>query len=571
MSRLLRTAVLAACALLAPGIHPYATAAEDYTSHHENVMGTSMELCVRADDAQAAAGAEAAALREIDRLTQVFSGYDPSSEFSRWQSGPKAPARVSPELFETLAASDRWRALSGGAFDPRVEILSRLWTRAAKDDRRPTSADLSRATAALSSPAWRLDSSSRTAERLADVPLSLNAIAKGYIVEKACAAALASGERVRGVLLNIGGDLRVAGEAPRAVGIVAPWDDSESSAPLTFVEVKDRAVATSGRTQRGFRVEGRWYSHILDPRTGLPAEGVACASVIAPSSADADSLATVLNVLPPAEGLKLARSLPGVECMIVAEDGSVSKTPGWAGYEKIPAGAEVEAGAVALASPVSPDRDPQPPGRGFGGGRGPMRKRFTPPPTGKPGKPVDPNPPETGWGSTHELAVNFEINQPERQGGRYRRPYVAVWVEDRDGKVVRNLVLWVSQGGSGPFQWLPDLRRWYKSDKERKKTDPTEMIFTIARPTRPPGKYSVVWNSRNDRNEPVPPGDYTVYVEAAREHGTYQSISKKVTIADRPFTEDLKGNVEIKSASLEFRRRSAKPDAAAAGGGSGGK
>ena len=72
------------------------------------------------------------------------------------------------------------------------------------------------------------------------------------------------------------------------------------------------------------------------------------------------------------------------------------------------------------------------------------------------------------WNKEFELVVNFEINHPEAEKGRYRRPYVAIWVEDSEGKPVRTLALWVSLGGSGPFQWLPDLKRWYKSDEDRK-------------------------------------------------------------------------------------------------------
>ena len=137
----------------------------------------------------------------------------------------------------------------------------------------------------------------RSVERLTDCPLSLNAIAKGYIVDRACAAALVPGRGLHGLLLNVGGDLRVCGEAPRTLGIAAPWADSESTEPIAFLEVKERAVSTSGSSQRGFRINGQWYSHILDPRSGLPADRIASATVIAPRSTDADALATICNVL----------------------------------------------------------------------------------------------------------------------------------------------------------------------------------------------------------------------------------------------------------------------------------
>jgi hypothetical protein len=101
------------------------------------------------------------------------------------------------------------------------------------------------------------------------------------------------------------------------------------------------------------------------------------------------------------------------------------------------------------------------------------------------------------------------------------------------------------------------LKRWFKSDQVRKKVDKAEMVFTIARPTRPPGKYSVIWDGKDDQGKPLPRGEYTVSIDAAREHGTYQSIRKTVTIANQPFAEEFQGNVELKSASFDFRRKAA--------------
>src|SRR6476646_10867819 len=92
-------------------------AAEDHVYHHENVMGTSLELRVTADDPQAARWAEGCVLDEIDRLSGIFSGYDKTSEFSRWQAKANRAVRVSPELFEVLEACDLWMARSGGAFE----------------------------------------------------------------------------------------------------------------------------------------------------------------------------------------------------------------------------------------------------------------------------------------------------------------------------------------------------------------------------------------------------------------------------------------------------------------------
>jgi FAD:protein FMN transferase len=518
-------------ALIAGTCASAALAAEDYSFYHENVMGTSLELCVRADSPEAARAAENRVLREVDRLAAIFSGYDAGSEFSRWQASLNSPIKVSLELFEVLQMSDQWLHAGAGAFDPRVEALTRLWSHCARQDRLPTALERDQATALMSTPAWRLDPISGTAERLSDCPLSLSGIAKGYIVGQACDAALEKGGGVSGVLLNVGGDLRVCGSVSRRIGIASPWADSESSEPYDYIEVKDRSVATSGSSQRGLRIGGKWYSHLFDPRSGLPVERVVSATVVARRAADADALAKVCSVLPPAESLRLVHALPDVEVLILESDGQVARSDGWHRLER--ARPTLLARADDAKKPA-PARKP-----------GALEKVDQPavaPPT---------------WNKELELLVNFEINRPQAEKGRYRRPYVAVWVEDKDGRPVRTLALWVSMGGSGPFQWLPDLKRWYKSDQDRKLTEKKEILFTVARPTREAGKYKVIWDGRDNQGRQQNGGEYTITIEAAREHGTYQSIRKQVTLSGKPFSEELKGNVEIKSASIEYRRKAA--------------
>lgn len=501
-------------ALLFASLIAPAWAGESIVFSRENVMGASMELRVWADVPDAARRAEARALTEIRRLSAILSGYDPQSEFSRWRAAKRLMA-VSAPLWETLEAADAWRARSGGAFDPRVATLTELWAKAAQEGREPNADEIQSALKANASPAWRLDPATRRAVSLSEAPITLDAIAKGYIIERAAAEALGDGREVRGVILNIGGDLRAMGQAEGWIGVANPLADSESSPPLTFVEVRDRAVATSGWSQRGFSINGQWRSHIFDPRTGRPVSKVIGATVIASRAADADALATICNVLPPEDGVALVESTEGAACLIVDADGQVHRSAGWSRHER--------PGALALASTLAPSA--------VAAGDGPS------------------------WGDAFELVVDFEINDPEGAGVQYRRPYVAIWAEDQEGNPVRNILLWVSQGGAGPFEWLPDLKRWRRADSIRKKTDKREMVFVMSRPTRPPGKYNVAWDGKDDLGKSVPPGEYTIYIEAAREHGTYQSMRSKLTLADQPFSEDLNGNVEIKSATISYRRK----------------
>jgi len=523
-----RLAWLVLCAAWCVTAHSPAAGAEEFIFYHENVLGTSLELAVAADNLEAARSAEARVLAEIDRQSSIYSGYDDQSEFSRWQRAlAGTPIRVSRELFEVLLACDRWGEWSGRAFDPRVESLTRLWAHCAELGRTPSASELDAAKALMSRRAWELDPATQTAERRSDCPLSLSGIAKGHIVERACEAALDQRRGVRGVMLNVGGDLCARGQISATVGIAAPWADSESSEPLAYLAVADRSVATSGSSQRGFRIRGRWYSHIFDPRTARPVEHVTSATVVSARGIDADVLAKVFNVLPPVESLQLANSLAGVACLIVTQEGDVVRSGGWHKYERSrPLGASPA--AVPLQAPQAEK-----------GGEKAKRPEGSAP----------------AWAADFELVVNYEINRPPGVSGGYRRPYVAVWVEDKDGFPVRTLALWLSFGGAGPFQWLPDLKHWYKSDRDRKLVEKKEILFTVSRPTRQPGQYKVIWDGKDNNGKQLGGGDYTVCIEAAREHGTYQSIRKQVTLVDQPFTEELKGNVEIKSASIAYRRK----------------
>jgi hypothetical protein len=249
--------------------------------------------------------------------------------------------------------------------------------------------------------------------------------------------------------------------------------------------------------------------------------------VIARRGIDADVLAKVCNVLQPAESVKLVNTLDGVACLIVTREREVVKSDGWRNYER--------------ARPA----DPSPPAL-------PTQSSQTPKGTATAKRAEDQTP---SWAREFELVVNYEINRPDAVAGRYRRPYLAVWIENKDGFPVRTLALWVSFTGAGPFQWLPDLKRWYKGDRDRKLLEKKEILFSVSRPTRQPGKYKVIWDGKDNNGKSLGGSDYTVCIEAAREHGTYQSIRKAVTLASKPFTEELKGDVEIKSASIEYRRK----------------
>lgn len=156
------------------------------------------------------------------------------------------------------------------------------------------------------------------------------------------------------------------------------------------------------------------------------------------------------------------------------------------------------------------------------------------------------------WDDRFELAIDFEI--APQQGGRYHRPYVAIWVEDASGRPVRTLSLWVNTSGRGP-RYIRELRRWFTLARDEASAGAPALIDTVSSATRLPGRYSVSWNGRDDRGGVVEQGTYRLFIEASREHGTYQLIQQELALAAKPVAADLPGNEEIGSARVEYRRR----------------
>jgi hypothetical protein len=156
------------------------------------------------------------------------------------------------------------------------------------------------------------------------------------------------------------------------------------------------------------------------------------------------------------------------------------------------------------------------------------------------------------WDATKEVAFTLEVATQE--GFRTHRPYVAVWIEDTTGQSVRTVSLWVQTGRRGP-RWIPDLRRWYRGEQARMAASGGDLVTTVSSATRESGVYTVVWDGKSDAGKYVDQGDYYVCIEAAREHGTYQLIREKITFGSKPFKKILEGNVEIKGATIELRKK----------------
>ena len=288
-------------------------------SFYERLLGTEVEIQVVARTRRQAEAAESAALDELERLTCIFNRFDAGSELSRWLAHPGERVHLSEELRTVLVLADGWRRATGGAFHPGADAVGQLWQRAAALDREPDGEELAAVLAQLQPDPWTLHGDG-TVTVHAQYPLGLNALAKGWIVDRMVTVAQHS-PGVQAVLINAGGDLRTWGGRGLEVTVADPFTARDDAPPLTRVHVHNRALASSGNAHRGVGVGGQWCSHLLDPRTGQPVQDVPGVTVTAPDCATADALATALSVLGPETGLKLANRMPGCSALIVTKDG----------------------------------------------------------------------------------------------------------------------------------------------------------------------------------------------------------------------------------------------------------
>jgi FAD:protein FMN transferase len=482
------------------------TAARDqvYVSHFDGVMGTSLDIRVRAQSDQAGQQAEQAILNEIGRESKILSSYDPASEFSRWMRAPGVATPASPELIEILGAFDEWRSRTAGALDPAAEIITQAWQVAANQRRLPTDSELQTAVADVQQLHWVVNRPASTVTRTSDAPLRLNSFTKSYIVDRAARRAL-SVRGVSGVLLNAGGDIVIRGDWTQTIGIADPVANADNAAPLGVLSVHDAVVATSGGGKRGFEIGGRHYSHVVDPRSGQPSEDVASATVVSGNAIEAGALATAFCVLTPAESAALARSRPGVAYSLILADGRRVESPGWRALDTRSRPRPALGGAVATLYAE-----------------------------------------QATWNPAWQLTVTLELARP---GGMAKRPYVGVWIEDKDHFPVRTVALWYD----GKARYLPEMRAWSRADRLRAMAEGSQIVDAVTSPTRQAGKYTLQWDGKDNSGKPVKAGTYTVCIEAAREHGGYQIIRQEMDFSGAPKHVALPGGTEIGAANLDYQ------------------
>jgi len=259
-----------------------------------DAMGSTYTVVLYGTGRVAMEAAADAALDEARRLDDLLSNYKPSSEWSGVnRHAAEGPVRISEELFQLLAACRDYSRESEGAFDISVGPLMKVWGFYKGTGHLPHRAEVMAAREKTGYRHVHLDAAARTVRfDRPGVELDPGGIGKGYAVDRMVAIlrrmsvdtalVAASGSSIYG--------LGAPPDSPRGwpVDIKDPWDQRRKVAE---VFLKDMSMSTSGSYEKFFRAEGRVYAHIMDPRTGYPAQGSVAVSVVAPRTIDSEAWA----------------------------------------------------------------------------------------------------------------------------------------------------------------------------------------------------------------------------------------------------------------------------------------
>ncbi|HTU17769.1 MAG TPA: FAD:protein FMN transferase [Gemmataceae bacterium] len=298
-------------------------------------MGTRFRIIVYAPDQDTARKAAKDAFARIASLNAIMSDYDKTSELMRLcarAGGP--PIQVSADLFFVLSRAQEVSRQSGGAFDVTVGPIVKLWRRSRKLHKLPDPEKLAEARALVGWRNVRLDTDKRTVQLLKPgMQLDLGGIAKGYAADEALAVLKKHG--LDRALVAAGGDIAVSGPPPDAEGwkiAIAMLPGEKDPGRLVLHHA---AVSTSGDAEQFVEIDGKRYSHIVDPRTGIGLLGRMSATVVARKGIEADSLTKVIAVLGPEKGIKIIEANEGVSARMVRKKGDAFETMVSKGFPKL--------------------------------------------------------------------------------------------------------------------------------------------------------------------------------------------------------------------------------------------
>lgn len=291
-------------------------------------MGNTFELTAVAKDETWALSKIQLGITEIRRIEMLLTTFDDKSQTNQINKlAGIAPVKVDKEVFDLIIRSVKISELTDGAFDLTYgSIDNRLWN---FDQTMTELPDNDTAKALVRLIDYRniiLDKENTTVMlKEKGMRIGFGGIGKGYAADRAKAIMLAGG--VASGIVNASGDLITWGlradNHPWKIGIVHP-DDKRF--PFSHMDVQDIAIATSGNYEKFVSINGKKYSHTINPKTGLPVTGIKSVTIFSPNAELADAMATPVTIMGVKAGVDLINQVKHLECIVIDDDNKVYKS-----------------------------------------------------------------------------------------------------------------------------------------------------------------------------------------------------------------------------------------------------
>jgi thiamine biosynthesis lipoprotein len=291
----------------------------------ERLMGNIFELTVVADDESWARGKIRLAIQEIKRIEQLLTTFNDNSQTNQVnRMAGIRPVQVNREVFDLINRSLKISRVTDGAFDITYgSIDKRFWNFDKTMTSLPGAATARKMVRLINYKNVILDEKAGTVFlKEPGMRIGFGGIGKGYAADRA--KALLVQEGVESGIVNASGDLITWGAQadgkPWTIGIAHP---DNASLPFSSLNISNMAIATSGNYEKYVTIDGKKYSHTIDPKTGMPVTGIKSVTIISPYAEIADAMATPVMVMGVKAGLHLINQIQHLACIIIDDNNNI--------------------------------------------------------------------------------------------------------------------------------------------------------------------------------------------------------------------------------------------------------
>ncbi|MDR7370359.1 FAD:protein FMN transferase [Flavobacterium aquidurense] len=291
------------------------------------LMGGRFDITIVAQDSLTAENSIDEIIAEITRIENLISDWKPTSQVSEVnQNAGIRPVKVDKEVFELAQRALHFSEITNGAFDISFAAMDRIWKFDGSMTEMPSAEAIKKSVEKVGYKNIILDSTQSTIFlKLKGMKIGFGALGEGYATNKCRDLMLAKG--ITSGIVNASGDMTVWGRQPNGkewkIGMTNPFHTDEVFA---VVPLKEGAVTTSGSYEKFVVLNGKRYSHIINPSTGYPSTGLCSVSVFGPNAETANGFSTSIMVLGKEAGLNLIKKYPDYSCIMITDNGKILKS-----------------------------------------------------------------------------------------------------------------------------------------------------------------------------------------------------------------------------------------------------